>query len=91
MTHAADAERAPALGPTPAPRVRINEAWCKHCYICVSVCPRGVLTLDESRLVGGYRPVVVKDDDARCTGCRNCELLCPDLAIQVDVPESSRR
>jgi 2-oxoglutarate ferredoxin oxidoreductase subunit delta len=85
MTHVDDAEL--ALG---VPKVRVNEAWCKHCYICVSVCPRGVLTLDESRLVGGYRPVVVKDDDARCTGCRNCELLCPDLAIQVDVPESSR-
>ncbi len=88
MTHADDAELAPVLGPTPAPRVRINEAWCKHCYICISVCPRGVLAIDESRLVGGYHPVVVQDDSGRCTGCRNCELFCPDLAVQVEVPES---
>jgi NAD-dependent dihydropyrimidine dehydrogenase PreA subunit len=30
----------------------------------------------------GMYPVVVKVD--ACTGCLQCELLCPDFAIEVD-------
>ncbi|MBC7237439.1 MAG: 4Fe-4S dicluster domain-containing protein, partial [Chloroflexi bacterium] len=55
-------------------RIRINEAWCKHCYICVSVCPRSVLAIDYERLVRGYHPVSIQAEE-RCTACRNCELL----------------
>jgi 2-oxoglutarate ferredoxin oxidoreductase subunit delta len=63
-------------------RLEINPAWCKGCYICVSVCPRQVLTIDRERWTGAYHPVVVAQLE-RCTACRNCELLCPDLALQV--------
>jgi len=63
-------------------RIEINPAWCKGCALCVSFCPREVLGIDQSRWVGGVHPVYVRQLE-RCTVCRNCELLCPDLAIEV--------
>jgi 2-oxoglutarate ferredoxin oxidoreductase subunit delta len=64
-------------------RIEINAAWCKGCYLCVNFCPRDVLDIDAERWTNGFHPVYVKQV-ARCTVCRNCELLCPDLAIAVD-------
>lgn len=57
---------------------------CKGCDICVSVCPTGVLLLeDNERSVHG---VIVKVDAPEyCTGCMLCELRCPDFAIYVDL------
>lgn len=64
------------------PRIEIKEDWCKGCYICIDVCPQGVLEEDRTTFVRGFHPVVVvRPED--CTGCRLCELLCPDLAIAV--------
>ena len=71
----ARAERGPV-------RIVISPDWCKGCYICVSVCPRDVLAIDQSEWTGSFHPVVVAQPE-RCTVCRNCELLCPDLAIEV--------
>ena len=63
-------------------RIVINPDWCKGCYICVGVCPRDVLSIDQTAWTGSFHPVVVVQPE-RCTVCRNCELLCPDLAIEV--------
>jgi len=63
-------------------RIEINRAWCKGCYICVSVCPRDVLDIDQTQWTGSFHPVYVRQIE-RCTACRNCELFCPDLAIEV--------
>ena len=65
-----------------AARIVINADWCKGCYICVSVCPRDVLAIDQGAWTGSFHPVIVAQAE-RCTVCRNCELLCPDLAIEV--------
>jgi 2-oxoglutarate ferredoxin oxidoreductase subunit delta len=64
-------------------RIEISAAWCKGCYLCVSFCPRDVLDIDAEHWTNGFHPVYVKQI-ARCTVCRNCELLCPDLAIAVE-------
>jgi len=64
------------------PSIEINPDWCKGCYICVDVCPRKVLEVDQATFQRGHHPVlVVRLED--CTVCRQCELLCPDLAIIV--------
>ena len=63
-------------------RIEINREWCKGCYLCVSACPREVLDIDRDRRTRGFFPVVVRQPE-RCNACRNCELLCPDLAIEV--------
>lgn len=60
----------------------INPDWCKGCGICVSVCPRDVLVIDQTAWTGSFHPVIVARPH-RCTVCRTCELLCPDLAIEV--------
>lgn len=67
-------------------KIEINEAWCKGCYLCVSVCPRDVLAIDAEHWTRSFHPVVIRQLD-RCTACRNCELYCPDLAIEVTEDE----
>jgi 2-oxoglutarate ferredoxin oxidoreductase subunit delta len=72
------------------PRITINEEWCKGCYICVEVCPRQVLKVDGDRFLRGFHPVrIAKLED--CTVCRQCELLCPDLAIVVQNDDDKRQ
>jgi NAD-dependent dihydropyrimidine dehydrogenase PreA subunit len=56
--------------------VSIYLSWCKRCGNCVAFCPVKALELDE----WGY-PQMCKPE--RCTGCRMCEMLCPDFAISV--------
>ena len=59
-------------------RLEITAAWCKGraCEICVRVCPERCLGIN------GIDKVRVTRAEA-CTGCRLCELLCPDFAIVV--------
>jgi len=60
----------------PEYRINIYRDWCKSCGICAAFCPRQCLSLDADGA-----PVVDKAE--RCTGCRWCELHCPDFAICV--------
>jgi len=56
----------------------IDRDWCKGCGICVALCPKDVLALDERDLVEVARP-------EKCICCQLCELHCPDLAIEVQM------
>lgn len=54
----------------------IYQKWCKACGICYDLCPQGTLASDsEGR-------VYIKFPET-CTGCKICELHCPDFAILV--------
>jgi 2-oxoglutarate ferredoxin oxidoreductase subunit delta len=66
----------PEEKPHPEYRINIFRDWCKGCGICAAFCPRHCLGLDAEG-----NPVVEKS--ASCTGCRWCELHCPDFAICV--------
>jgi 2-oxoglutarate ferredoxin oxidoreductase subunit delta len=66
----------PEEKPHPEYRINIYRDWCKGCGICAAFCPRQCLGLDTEG-----NPVVEKSE--RCTGCRWCELHCPDFAICV--------
>ncbi len=55
----------------------INLDWCKGCGICVALCPKKVLELDEKDKVFAARS---KD----CIACKLCEIRCPDLAIEIE-------
>ncbi len=70
-------------------RVTINEEGCKACLLCIEFCPRHVLAVSEQMNSRGLHPAVVADA-ARCTGCRICALMCPDVCIEVyrDAPST---
>jgi 2-oxoglutarate ferredoxin oxidoreductase subunit delta len=56
---------------------------CKGCGLCVEVCPRNVLALDESVVnVLGYHPVRLIDPGA-CTSDALCARVCPDAVFTV--------
>ncbi|MGE5678202.1 MAG: ferredoxin family protein [Pseudomonadota bacterium] len=57
--------------------VRINRNWCKNCGICIEFCPAGVFNKE----IDGT-PVL--EHQERCSGCRLCELRCPDFAVRVE-------
>jgi indolepyruvate ferredoxin oxidoreductase beta subunit len=67
-----------AYARTRPPRLEVIEAWCKgsRCDICVRMCPERCLAINAADVVAVVRPEA-------CTGCRVCELLCPDFAIAV--------
>ncbi|MFZ5643781.1 MAG: 4Fe-4S binding protein [Bacillota bacterium] len=54
----------------------VNPKWCKGCNLCVTVCPKGILSLDELGKIRVDRP-------EECIGCGLCEETCPDYAIRV--------
>ena len=56
---------------------------CKGCGLCVSVCPKQILRLNESVTnIKGYHPSSIIDQDA-CIACGNCARICPDSGITV--------
>lgn len=59
-------------------KITISEKRCKQCGICSTLCPKQVF----DQKVGEY-PVVARLGD--CIGCKQCEMRCPDFAIDVEV------
>jgi len=62
--------------------IRINQQWCKGCYICFEVCPKKVFEKSPEVAEKGFNPIVIAHPE-QCSHCGQCELLCPDLALQV--------
>lgn len=63
-------------GSVKKPSLDVNPKWCKGCNLCVTVCPKGILSLDEMGKIRVDRP-------EECIGCGLCEETCPDYAIRV--------
>jgi 2-oxoglutarate ferredoxin oxidoreductase subunit delta len=58
-------------------KLRWNADWCKRCHICVEACPRQALVLHDD--------AIVQLETCDRTGI--CEMLCPDLAIELIEPK----
>jgi 2-oxoglutarate ferredoxin oxidoreductase subunit delta len=60
--------------------IEISGNLCKGCDICIEFCPTDVFDKsDKLNRRGYYLPVVARVKD--CTGCRLCDLMCPEMAI----------
>jgi len=59
----------------PTPEIKVKVSWCKGCGLCVEYCNRDVLVME------GVLPKVVAAE--KCTSCLQCEMICPDFAIEV--------
>jgi 2-oxoglutarate ferredoxin oxidoreductase subunit delta len=65
--------------------IRIFRDLCKgveECGICIEMCPKKLFRPSKGLNPKGYRPPEVTEITA-CTGCENCMIFCPDLAIAV--------
>jgi len=63
--------------------VTIDAELCKSCELCIDVCPKKLIILDEETInKNGYRPATLKDFGA-CSACAQCYVVCPHVAIKV--------
>jgi 2-oxoglutarate ferredoxin oxidoreductase subunit delta len=56
-------------------KIVITPRYCKGCGICVKLCPKSVLEIKS------FKATVARVED--CIDCMQCELRCPDFAIEV--------
>ncbi|MHB9150866.1 MAG: 4Fe-4S binding protein [Thermoleophilia bacterium] len=49
---------------------------CKQCGLCAYVCPVGALEVPA-------RSAPLLPQPEACSGCRNCEFICPDFAVSM--------
>ncbi len=64
--------------------VKFYHKWCKSCGICAALCVKQIIKMDELGI-----PYI--DDMDSCTGCRFCEIHCPDFAITIKERHPERR
>jgi 2-oxoglutarate ferredoxin oxidoreductase subunit delta len=63
--------------------LEIERDRCKGCGLCVDVCPKHCLELNESVVNGlGHHPVELTEV-AACTSCAICARACPDVAFTI--------
>ncbi len=62
--------------------VKVNQAMCKGCNLCVVACPTSVLSLEKNVNEKGYHYAYMAKAEA-CIGCSNCADVCPDACITV--------
>jgi 2-oxoglutarate ferredoxin oxidoreductase subunit delta len=67
------------------PRVIFQEEICKGCGLCLSVCPKEIISLASLINRSGYHPAQVADQE-QCISCAFCAIICPDSVISVYRP-----
>ncbi len=60
--------------------VTIATETCKGCELCIPACPPRVLSMSREVNEKGYR---YPELHPGCTGCRACQLVCPDFCFEV--------
>ncbi len=64
------------------PRISINQSRCKGCGLCVEVCPKNLISVDQGMNKKGVYPSSCSRPE-NCTGCLLCVTACPDVAITI--------
>lgn len=68
----------PSRGATQEPVPRIDLAVCSRCGLCLVVCTSGAVSAAWTA-DGAWLPWI---DERRCIRCDDCELACPELAVE---------
>jgi 2-oxoglutarate ferredoxin oxidoreductase subunit delta len=65
-------------------QITVDSYFCKGCGLCVDFCPQTIMALNMEEISSkGYHPAYCTDQ-AACTGCLACAMMCPDVAITVE-------
>ena len=64
------------------PKVEFDRERRKGCELCVPVCPKNIVLMDDVINQKGYRVATVREMD-KCIGCAMCAIMCPDTVIKV--------
>lgn len=63
-------------------KITIDKDKCKGCLLCISVCPKNLISADKKLNRHGVKPVKFMESD-ECIGCMMCAIICPDCCIEV--------
>lgn len=63
-------------------RITIDIEKCKGCFLCVDVCPKGLIKPGDNLNKKGVNPVKFLEN-GECVGCCFCAMICPDCCIEV--------
>lgn len=64
--------------------VHFDSNRCKGCELCITVCPKHIIHLDETTINRkGYHPAAITGSD-QCIACGSCARICPDSVITVE-------
>ena len=61
--------------------IEIDNSKCKSCCLCMNVCPKKLIK--KSKIIGKTGEYIVEfaDEKNECLACKQCALVCPDIAI----------
>ncbi len=62
--------------------IKIDQDLCKGCQLCISFCPKEMISPSDKLNSSGYLPVMF-NENGECTGCAVCGIVCPEVAIEV--------
>jgi 2-oxoglutarate ferredoxin oxidoreductase subunit delta len=63
-------------------RVDVDAERCKTCGLCTHFCPQKCFVPGDTLNQSGYTPVKFLEE-APCTACALCAIVCPDMALKV--------
>jgi len=63
--------------------IKIFEDACKGCGLCIEACPLKLIRLSDRINAFGYKSIEHIDTEGKCTACKMCAIMCPDIAIEV--------
>ncbi len=63
-------------------KIKIDKEKCKGCFLCVSVCPKGLIKAGKGLNKKGFT-FAEFGDASFCVGCSMCAIICPDCCIEV--------
>ncbi len=65
-------------------KVTFEKNLCKGCGLCVTACPKGLISLAKDEInPKGHHPAHITDE-SKCIACAFCATMCPDCVITVE-------